>query len=320
MDLENEYNHEKFFNYSLDLHAIQKMDGIILQINQSFQRIMGWTNEDLKGRTHFHLLHPEDVESSLKEFEQLNEGVSHLSIQNRCRCADGTYKYFSWTAFPDLESDRIYVTGRDITDIIESNQKISKLASDLEEANNKLLEQASTDPLTKLKNRRSFNEEINHLIRLGQHQEKSISLMMIDVDHFKDYNDKFGHPAGDRILIRLAEVFTETLRSCDLVARFGGEEFVVALSDTNEEKAVEVAERLMANVKKKSWENSPITISVGITTLNFNGPVPIYHTDLSTGIIEDADRALYRSKANGRNQATHSSQLKIENQTSTRKN
>ncbi|MGQ2834795.1 diguanylate cyclase [Leptospira interrogans] len=320
MDLENEYNHEKFFNYSLDLHAIQKMDGIILQINQSFQRIMGWTDEDLKGRTHFHLLHPEDVESSLKEFEQLNEGVSHLSIQNRCRCADGTYKYFSWTAFPDLESDRIYVTGRDITDIIESNQKISKLASDLEEANNKLLEQASTDPLTKLKNRRSFNEEINHLIRLGQHQEKSISLMMIDVDHFKDYNDKFGHPAGDRILIRLAEVFTETLRSCDLVARFGGEEFVVALSDTNEEKAVEVAERLMANVKKKSWENSPITISVGITTLNFNGPVPIYHTDLSTGIIEDADRALYRSKANGRNQATHSSQLKTENQTSVRKN
>ncbi|WP_017860389.1 sensor domain-containing diguanylate cyclase [Leptospira interrogans] len=320
MDLENEYNHEKFFNYSLDLHAIQKMDGIILQINQSFQRIKGWTNEDLKGRTHFHLLHPEDVESSLKEFEQLNEGVSHLSIQNRCRCADGTYKYFSWTAFPDLESDRIYVTGRDITDIIESNQKISKLASDLEEANNKLLEQASTDPLTKLKNRRSFNEEINHLIRLGQHQEKSISLMMIDVDHFKDYNDKFGHPAGDRILIRLAEVFTETLRSCDLVARFGGEEFVVALSDTNEEKAVEVAERLMANVKKKSWENSPITISVGITTLNFNGPVPIYHTDLSTGIIEDADRALYRSKANGRNQATHSSQLKTENQTSVRKN
>ncbi|MBE0304472.1 sensor domain-containing diguanylate cyclase [Leptospira interrogans] len=320
MDLENEYNHEKFFNYSLDLHAIQKMDGIILQINQSFQRIMGWTNEDLKGRTHFHLLHPEDVESSLKEFEQLNEGVSHLSIQNRCRCADGTYKYFSWTAFPDLESDRIYVTGRDITDIIESNQKISKLASDLEEANNKLLEQASTDPLTKLKNRRSFNEEINHLIRLGQHQEKSISLMMIDVDHFKDYNDKFGHPAGDRILIRLAEVFTETLRSCDLVARFGGEEFVVALSDTNEEKAVEVAERLMANVKKKSWENSPITISVGITTLNFNDPVPIYHTDLSTGIIEDADRALYRSKANGRNQATHSSQLKTENQTSVRKN
>lgn len=250
MNHENEYNHEKFFNYSLDLHAIQSMDGVVLQINQSFQRIMGWTNEDLKGRTHFHLLHPEDLESSLKEFEQLNEGVSHLSIQNRCRCADGTYKFFSWTAFPDLESGRIYVTGRDITNIIESNQKISKLASDLEEANNKLLEQASTDPLTKLKNRRSFDEEVNHLIHLGERQEKSISLMMIDVDFFKDYNDKFGHPAGDRVLIQLAEVFIETLRTCDLAARFGGEEFVVALPDTNKEKATAVAERLMANVKK----------------------------------------------------------------------
>ncbi|TQE70047.1 sensor domain-containing diguanylate cyclase [Leptospira noguchii] len=309
MNHENEYNHEKFFNYSLDLHAIQSMDGVVLQINQSFQRIMGWTNEDLKGRTHFHLLHPEDLESSLKEFEQLNEGVSHLSIQNRCRCADGTYKFFSWTAFPDLESGRIYVTGRDITNIIESNQKISKLASDLEEANNKLLEQASTDPLTKLKNRRSFDEEVNHLIHLGERQEKSISLMMIDVDFFKDYNDKFGHPAGDRVLIQLAEVFIETLRTCDLAARFGGEEFVVALPDTNKEKATAVAERLMANVKKKSWENSPITISIGITTLDFNGPAPIHDTNLLTRIIEDADRALYRSKADGRNQATHSSQL-----------
>ncbi|EMN02037.1 sensor domain-containing diguanylate cyclase [Leptospira noguchii] len=309
MNHENEYNHEKFFNYSLDLHAIQSMDGVVLQINQSFQRIMGWTNEDLKGRTHFHLLHPEDLESSLKEFEQLNEGVSHLSIQNRCRCADGTYKFFSWTAFPDLESGRIYVTGRDITNIIESNQKISKLASDLEEANNKLLEQASTDPLTKLKNRRSFDEEVNHLIHLGERQEKSISLMMIDVDFFKDYNDKFGHPAGDRVLIQLAEVFIETLRTCDLAARFGGEEFVVALPDTNKEKATAVAERLMANVKKKSWENSPITISIGITTLDFNSSAPIHDTNLSTRIIEDADRALYRSKADGRNQATHSSQL-----------
>ncbi|EMO88232.1 sensor domain-containing diguanylate cyclase [Leptospira noguchii] len=309
MNHENEYNHEKFFNYSLDLHAIQSMDGVVLQINQSFQRIMGWTNEDLKGRTHFHLLHPEDLESSLKEFEQLNEGVSHLSIQNRCRCADGTYKFFSWTAFPDLESGRIYVTGRDITNIIESNQKISKLASDLEEANNKLLEQASTDPLTKLKNRRSFDEEVNHLIHLGERQEKSISLMMIDVDFFKDYNDKFGHPAGDRVLIQLAEVFIETLRTCDLAARFGGEEFVVALPDTNKEKATAVAERLMANVKKKIWENSPITISIGITTLDFNGSAPIHDTNLSTRIIEDADRALYRSKADGRNQATHSSQL-----------
>ncbi|EKO15628.1 sensor domain-containing diguanylate cyclase [Leptospira kirschneri] len=311
MDEEYKYNFEKFFNHSLDMFCISTLkDGYVLKLNSSFQRVLGWETKELLGLAPFNLLHPEDVELTLKEIEKLKQGVSTLSFQNRYRGLDGAYKHFSWTVFPDHDAGLLYAIARDITELVNSNRKIIQLATDLEEANNKLSEQASTDPLTKLKNRRAFNEEINRLIRLGQRQEKSISLMMIDVDHFKDYNDKFGHPAGDRVLIRLSEVFMETLRTCDLIARFGGEEFVVALSDTNEEKAVEVAERLMTNVKKQSWENSPITISVGITTLNFNDSAPIYHTDLSTGIIEEADRALYRSKANGRNQTTHSSQLK----------
>ncbi|EMO27895.1 diguanylate cyclase (GGDEF) domain protein [Leptospira interrogans serovar Bataviae str. HAI135] len=134
---------------------------------------------------------------------------------------------------------------------------------------------------------------------------------MIDVDHFKTYNDQFGHPAGDRVLIRLASVFTYTLRVSDLLARFGGEEFVVALPDTGEHKAIEVADRLVTTSEKETWENRPITISVGIATLDFNLPVvsAICDTDLSTRIVEEADRALYRSKANGRNRATHCSQI-----------
>lgn len=300
MEYKNEYDLEKFYNYSLDLFSIQRMDGTVISVNPSFERILGWKEEELLGKNPFHLLHPEDQETIVQEFQKLDGGIPRYSIKNRCRCADGTYKYFAWTGFPDIESGLVYITGRDITETIESNRKISQLATELKDANDKLFEQASTDSLTKLKS--------------------PLSLLMIDADHFKDYNDTFGHLEGDKILIILADLLTKALRKGDVLARYGGEEFVVALSDTNEEKAVEVAERLMANVKKKSWENSPIMISVGITTLNFNGPVPIYHTDLSTGIIEDADRALYRSKANGRNQATHSSQLKTENQTSVRKN
>lgn len=133
---------------------------------------------------------------------------------------------------------------------------------------------------------------------------------MIDVDHFKAYNDQFGHPAGDRVLIRLASIFTYTLRISDLLARLGGEEFVVALPDTGKKKAIEVGNRLVTTVRKESWESRSITISVGIATLDFDRYLNCYHnTDLSIEIVEDADRALYRSKADGRNRATHCSQI-----------
>ncbi|EMN49474.1 diguanylate cyclase (GGDEF) domain protein [Leptospira interrogans str. L1207] len=130
--------------------------------------------------------------------------------------------------------------------------------------------------------------------------------MMIDVDHFKTYNDQFGHPAGDQVLIRLASVLTYALRVSDLLARFGGEEFVVALPEIGEYKA----DRLVVTIQKETWENRPITISVGIATLDFSLPVSTFRdTDFSTRIVEETDRALYRSKANGRNQATHCSQI-----------
>ncbi|EMI71803.1 diguanylate cyclase (GGDEF) domain protein [Leptospira noguchii str. Cascata] len=171
-----------------------------------------------------------------------------ISFENRYRSIDGNYRTLSWTAVPEHKSSMVYAIARDITETIESNRKINELAAELKD--DMLLEQASTDPLTKLKNRRAFTGELHNLIRYIQKEKSFLSLLMIDVDFFKDYNDKFGHPAGDRVLIQLAEVFIETLRTCDLAARFGGEEFVVALPDTNKEKATAVAERLMANVKK----------------------------------------------------------------------
>ncbi|RHX77815.1 diguanylate cyclase [Leptospira yasudae] len=314
MNRENEYNHEKFFNYSLDLHAIQRMDGVILQINQSFQRVMGWTNEDLQGRTHFHLLHPDDVESSLKEFEQLNEGVSHLSIENRCRCSDGTYKYFSWTAFPDMESGRIYVTGRDITELVETNLKVNQLAADLKEANDQLLEQAYSDPLTRLKNRRAFNENMNCIVHQSLIKGHPLSLLMIDVDYFKDYNDQFGHPAGDQVLIDLSSLLTQTLRQHDVIARYGGEEFIVAMPNTSEATAMQIAEGLLQIIREFPWKRRSVTISIGVSTLSGNQKSQIENNVHLMNLIESADRALYHSKVTGKDRATHSSRIVSESQ------
>ncbi|ASV05772.1 PAS domain S-box protein [Leptospira interrogans serovar Canicola] len=205
---EMKYDIEKFFDYSLDMLCIARLDGYILRINPSFQKAFGWKSEDLLAFGSYTFLHPDDVEPTYQVVEGLKKGTPIVSFQNRYYCINGEYKNFSWTAFPDLRSELIYAIARDITEIVESNRKLNQLAAELKDANDKLFEQASTDPLTKLKNRRTFNEELKDLIVHTNKKRGFLSLLMIDVDHFKTYNDQFGHPAGDQVLIRLASVLT----------------------------------------------------------------------------------------------------------------
>ncbi|RHX77816.1 sensor domain-containing diguanylate cyclase [Leptospira yasudae] len=307
MNQKNKPDYEKFFQNSIDLQSIQNLEGVVVDINSSFTTSLGWSKEELIGQTPFHLVHPDDLPSLLEEFQKLREDLPIAAgIQNRILCSDGKYKQFSWTAFSDFESGFVYVTGRDITELIESNRKISQLAEELKAANDRLFEQASTDPLTKLKNRRFFNEEINYLLRLARRQETPISLVMIDVDHFKQYNDTFGHPAGDRVLTDLASILIKTLRTSDLVARYGGEEFIAAMPNTTMEQAIEIMDRLSFAVREFPWEKRNVTISVGISTIRLTANDSEYEKSFKL-LLENADRALYISKRNGRDRITHSS-------------
>lgn len=305
MNHKKEYDLEKLVNNCLDLLSIQRLDGTVLQVNPSFERILGWKAEELVGKQPFHLLHPEDMESTSREFEKLNQGLPTLSFQNRFQCADGSYKFFSWTAFPDTAAGFIYVTGRDITEAIEANRKISQLAAELKEANDRLFEQASTDPLTGLKNRRAFTENLRALLQC--HRETFFSLMMIDVDHFKEYNDTFGHPAGDKVLIQLSSLLSEALSDQSVIARFGGEEFIVALPETSEENSILIAERLLQITREFSWEKKPVTISVGVATFLGKSKHSLEDKNQLSDLIESADKALYHSKIHGRNRSTHAS-------------
>ncbi|RHX83072.1 sensor domain-containing diguanylate cyclase, partial [Leptospira stimsonii] len=270
MNFEQEYNLEKFVNNSLDLISIQRLDGTVIQVNPSFERILGWSEKDLLGSNPFHLLHPDDLDSTLKEIEKLNQGIPTLAFQNRFRCSDGSYKFFAWTCYPDLNEGLLYTSGRDITDLVESNRKISQLAAELKEANNRLFEQASTDPLTKLKNRRAFNEALQYLIHLTLKQESQISLMMIDADHFKAFNDQFGHPEGDQVLIQLASLLLEKVGRDDIVGRYGGEEFIIALPGASEKEAGTIAESIVRTIRNFSWEKKNVTVSIGISTIQFH--------------------------------------------------
>lgn len=168
----------------------------------------------------------------------------------------------------------------------------------LEEANARLELLAVTDGLTGLWNHRRFREELE--LRYSEHRRlgHSFSVMMIDVDHFKQYNDTFGHPAGDTVLKEVAQVLRQTCRGHESVARYGGEEFAIVLTATTAEQAYLAAERYRKAIAEHEWPNRPITVSIGVasTESDLDGP---------NELLANADASLYRSKQDGRNRATH---------------
>ncbi|HEV7634517.1 MAG TPA: diguanylate cyclase [Bradyrhizobium sp.] len=165
-------------------------------------------------------------------------------------------------------------------------------------AEDKLEELATTDALTGLKNRRKFDAVIDAEWRRAVRQKLPLALLMIDADHFKSYNDTFGHQAGDEMLVGIAICISDAVRRAgDCAARYGGEEFAVLLPGFSEAAAVAVAETI--RLKVQQWSDGPMvsTVSIGIASLT-----PSATTDWSM-LVKAADRALYAAKANGRNQS-----------------
>lgn len=182
-----------------------------------------------------------------------------------------------------------------------SNQELELINLRLGKALARLADQANTDGLTGLLNHRRFQEKLTLELQRCLRQEHPLSVLMIDVDHFKSYNDYHGHPRGDHVLREVASIFKQSLRDLDLVARYGGEEFAVVLLDTPAGAAALVAEKLRAAVEEYPFPGAELsqplgrlTISVGVASFPEDGLSPVE-------ILDAADRALYRAKDRGRN-------------------
>jgi two-component system cell cycle response regulator len=175
----------------------------------------------------------------------------------------------------------------------------------------RLYSMATRDPVTNAYNRRHFLEQFAEAFEFAVTEEQPLSLLMLDIDHFKAVNDTHGHLAGDEALRQLARWLRSELRSDDLLSRFGGEEFAVLLRDTPEERAVRIAERMRRTVQQSqvTWEDRSfnVTISIGVATHSVDCPFPN-----PEAIIREADTCLYISKDNGRNRTTCASDLQEE--------
>jgi len=181
---------------------------------------------------------------------------------------------------------------------VRAHEKLAKTIHELEESKRFLKEQANTDPLTKLANRRNFFQAASRDMAQMQRQGEHFSLIMIDIDHFKKINDTYGHQAGDFILVELSKVLAAAVREGDTLARIGGEEFVVSSPHTNRLAAIVLSERLRKSAESTEFEfdgnNIPVTISLGIATMTKGG-------DDVDKLLAVADSRLYIAKQKGRN-------------------
>lgn len=186
----------------------------------------------------------------------------------------------------------------DITESKEQELELNKAYQVIAEQNDKLEKLSQTDPLTKLNNRRAFIQQLERELSRKDRFTNHFSILMIDLDHFKKINDTYGHDMGDKVLISLAKVFRESLRTIDTAARWGGEEFIVLLVNTKPDKAKIVAEKLKNKFNEVTFydpqgESFSVSFSCGIAGHR--------KSEKYEQMLIRADEALYRAKEKGRN-------------------
>ena len=190
------------------------------------------------------------------------------------------------------------------SNIIKLNQtlekKVLKRTKELRDANKKLIENSTIDYLTNIPNRKYFFETGLKYFHLAKRQKSMLSVIYIDIDYFKNINDTYGHNIGDEILKIIANTLSKNIRKSDIVARTGGEEFIILLTDIDEQKAFIFAEKLRKSIENINYKKDDITvkstISLGISGIKNND-------EKLDSIINRADKALYQAKKENRNKS-----------------
>lgn len=286
-------------------------EGLIIRVNRATERLFGYEPGELIGQP-VEVLVPEQQRShhAAQRRQFVVEGESRP--MGRGRDLDGQKR--DGSVFPievglsrATTSSGEYTIAAvvDLTVRKTTAERIANQAHELEEANAKLAEMASTDSLTELWNRRSFIDQLGIQLEMSLRTSRPLSVLMLDIDHFKPYNDNYGHLAGDAVLRRVAQILRDRARRSDYVARIGGEEFGVISSETDSRGATRLGERFRAAIEAASWERRSVTVSIGATTVH--NPRDEWHPEPSSysSVLGEADKALYYSKEHGRNRVTH---------------
>ena len=269
-------------------------------VSPACREILGFEPDEMLGIRPVDMAHPEDAPRLELAYDSLlRGGVQRLSITNRIRHKDGRWIWVE----AQLRALRDPHTNAPVG-VIGALRDISlrkAIEDELAAANRSLQALAGQDALTGLANRRTFDEALEREYRRAEREDTSIALIMIDVDRFKSFNDRYGHPAGDKCLKLIAEAIGQSLlRAAEVAARYGGEEFAVVAPGTDELGAVAIAVRIRQAVNKLNIEHiggerDIVTISAGAAAAR-----PALSSHTRDALLFEADRALYLAKRGGR--------------------
>ena len=284
---------------SRDIIVMAALDGERHYVSPAALEVLGWQPEDMVGRTFIEIVHPDDVAAYAQLLSDCEEGKPTRPLAYRCRTRNDDYHWLETN--PRLYRDPLTGEPAGTVSVVRDISDRKKAEEELARAFQMVENQASIDGLTGIANRRRFDETLDREWRRAIREGKQMSLVLLDVDHFKLYNDLYGHLSGDDCLRQIADSIREVVtRASDLAARYGGEEFAVILPNTDRSGAIEVCCEILAAVRERNiaHEANPhavVTVSAGCITC-----VADDESSYLTA-LQAADAALYRAKALGRN-------------------
>ncbi|MCW8195876.1 diguanylate cyclase [Proteobacteria bacterium 005FR1] len=294
---------ENAFNHAFIGMALVAPNGRMLRVNRALCDLVGYSKKELLSTDFQSITHPEDLDKDLEHLNEVLQGRRNsYRMEKRYFHRNGDVVWALLSVSVIRSEDRgvrfLIAQVQDITEQKRALAEVENREDELRLANQRLEELATRDSLTGLQNRRAFDRRLEELWVQSARSGAPVSLLMLDLDHFKSYNDDYGHPAGDRALTRIAEVLHSCCRASDLAARYGGEEFAIILPDTDVVGCVALAERVRKSVENIADLRRNVTVSIGCATAFGPGREVLAG---KSALVELADVATYRAKAAGRN-------------------
>lgn len=288
-DITKEYLQEKeidsFLNVNMEMLCVYDTEGSFYKTNVKFDEVLGYGKKELAGKSFLSFVHEEDKEKTIQILKDITDKSKVYDLINRFRCKDNSYKYLEWRI--QLGTGKYaYASARDITAKMLETEKLKTIAI--------------KDQLTNLYNRHYLEMILENEMQRADTYKESLTLAILDLDHFKLVNDTWGHPIGDEQLKLTAEIAGKSLRASDFLIRFGGEEFVVMMPNTDMKEAVISLNRVRQAIEDN---RHPITgrqtVSIGAASRHENESFEEWY--------KRADEALYRAKDQGRNRVVAAS-------------
>jgi diguanylate cyclase (GGDEF)-like protein/PAS domain S-box-containing protein len=266
-----------WFSMANDLLCTVSLDGRYTAVNASWTKLLGYSREEIIGRSFTEFVHPDDLDRTAQTGAALAHPGELVEFENRYRAKDGTWRWLLWSARSDRRG--IYATAKDVTTRKAEEAEREHLFETVKRL-------ALTDELTGLANRGAWRTRLTAAMERSADSFEPLTVVLLDLDNFKPYNDGHGHQAGDRLLKACAASWKEAVRGLDVLGRLGGDEFALLLPACDAECTRLVVDRVRASTPVET------TCSIGIATWD--------RDESEDELLERADEALYAAKRGGR--------------------